>query len=263
MAIQPKEKFRPYFRRTMRGYSPEQVDAYVKSLTENYAALYREKTELEKRLAESEARFTDIDDEIAEIKEMRIDAQRAANAIVKEAYQSADSVLATVRKTCDASLTVFRNKVAEYQKLITSLKREVKSFRNELFEKYRLHIELIDHLAPADSPDEIEFTADRYAEKIVTTLKREITAEYGLTIDDVQSPYMKEEKSAPAQSGTIPDGDGLTRVGKVPHAGITSVGKQMTRLIDEYRDNALAEVPDGVQLELDIDAGTVKVGDNT
>ena len=136
------------FSKTILGYNTSEVDEYINRLTENYSALYRENAELEASLAQALSRLSGIEKEEEQVKKTLEVAKRAADQIVSDAYGRADDIIASVKKSCDAILSNFREKIETHKSDLAEIQEAVFNFKNELFEKYRLHIELIDQIAP-------------------------------------------------------------------------------------------------------------------
>ena len=148
------------------------------------------------------------------------------------------------------------------------IQEAVFTFKNELFEKYRLHIELIDQIAPIYEYDEL--TSDKYVDRMVTNLKREIAAEYDLRLDDILS---EEEKNAElldkvdnmAEKLKDDDRDASDKPEKSPEPDVKTAKKgghrrksvvpSVIELLDECEDAAKDEAVNfGKQLKLDVDA---------
>ncbi len=166
----PNEFSEREFTKSIRGYNPVEVDDYIARITEQYTALYRENLALTKKLAEAEAKLMTASEEEESIKKTLETARKASDAVMDEAYEKADRVLLSVKTGCEAILGEFREKIEVHQKMLADLKRTVAAFKNELFDSYREHIELIDKLAP----DEIavpEFSSDEYISHIVADMK--------------------------------------------------------------------------------------------
>lgn len=257
------------FRRSLRGYTPAEVDKYVKTLTEAYSALYRENAELEKKLADAEDKIA----ELQKIKETLEQAKKKSNDIVHDAYENADGILFSIKTSCDEILRGFRKKVEEQKALLYQTKKSVELFQHELFEKYKVHVELIEQLIPKAPTEEI-LSADDYVERVVSNLKREISAEYGVTIDKIVPPEKKlvtVEKAAKITKDieeTVPD---PAPVGDEKYMFVENdtenvVARRVPTVIEmlsEYEKKQAQKIDnDGVQLALDIEAGTSKPSEN-
>ena len=119
------------FSKTILGYNTSEVDEYINRLTENYSALYRENAELEASLAQALSRLSGIEKEEEQVKKTLEVAKRAADQIVSDAYVRADDIIASVKKSCDAILSNFREKIethksdlAEIQEMIRQMGKE-------------------------------------------------------------------------------------------------------------------------------------------
>ena len=156
------------FSRSLRGYTPSEVDNYVKNLTEAYSALYRENAALEKKLSDAEEKIAALE----KIKDTLEQARKRSSDIVHDAYENADGILFSVKTGCDEILRGFRKKVEEQKALLYQTRKSVELFQHELFEKYKIHVELIEQLIPKSQDGEI-LSADDYVDRVVSNLKRE------------------------------------------------------------------------------------------
>lgn len=256
------------FSKTILGYNTSEVDEYINRLTENYSALYRENAELEASLAQALSRLSGVEKEEEQVKKTLEVAKRAADQIVSDAYGRADDIIASVKKSCDAILSNFREKIETHKSDLAEIQEAVFNFKNELFEKYRLHIELIDQIAPIYEYDEL--TSDKYVDRMVTNLKREIAAEYDLKLDDILS---EEEKNAElldkvddmAEKLKDDDKNAVDKPAEAPEPDVKTAKKggrkrksvvpSVIELLDECEDAAKDEAGNfGKQLKLDVDA---------
>ena len=242
------------FSRSIRGYNVNEVNEYLNRLSENYAILYRENVELEQKLADAQSRLENLDKEEEQVKRILETAKRAADQVVNDAYARADDILASVKKSCDGLISNFREKIEARKNDLANIQENVGEFKKELFEKYRLHIELIDQLVPVYEYDEL--TSDRYVDRMITNLKKEVAAQYDIKLEDI----LTEEE----QQGLVLDtvNDMATELEKSEEKERASAVKKakpvipsVMELLDEYEDAAATETDNlGKQLTLDIDA---------
>ncbi len=246
------------FSKSLRGYTVSEVDRYVKNLTERYAELYRENAELEKRLAEAEEKISELE----KIKDTLEDAKKRSNDIVHDAYENADGILYSIKNSCDSIIRGFRKKIEEQQRLLAEAREKVNLFRYELFEKYRVHIELIEQLQSEPSEEDI-LSANDYVERVVSTLKHEVAAEYDISIDDIEVP--EKEQAARAENGgnriaeTAAQPSGEEKYMKIDDENSDAFVKRrmpdVVKKLGEYeKKQARALDEDCIQLALDIDA---------
>jgi cell division initiation protein len=185
--ITPSELSEREFTRSIRGYNTSEVDAYINRIVENYAILYRENIELSKRLVELEEKQLSLSAEEELIRKTLETARKAGDSIIADAYNRSDEILASVKTGCDSILHNFRDKVESQKAALSEMQKNVKQFKNELFEKYRLHVELIEQLTPMYEYEE-ELSPDEYVSHIVSNLKQEVTAQYDISVDTVPTP---------------------------------------------------------------------------
>ena len=165
------------FSKTASGYDPDEVDAYICRLTENYSLLYRENASLLKQLRETSAKLNELTQQ-QNLADAKIrNAQATHDKIIEDAYIKADDILASVQMNCDSILRHFKEKAEAEEKALAELKKNILKFKNNLFEQYRMHIEWIENIFP-EHEEESDWTPDAYAKHIMLELKRKISAQY-------------------------------------------------------------------------------------
>ncbi|MBE6664874.1 MAG: hypothetical protein E7603_01455 [Ruminococcaceae bacterium] len=166
------------FSKTASGYDPNEVDSYIRRLTENYSLLYRENAMLLKQLRETSAKLNELTQKQM-LNDAKIqNAQAKHDKIIEDAYIKADDILASVQMNCDSILRHFKEKAETEEKALAELKKNILKFKNDLFEQYRMHIEWIENIFP-EHDGEPDWTPDSYAQHIVLELKRKISDQYG------------------------------------------------------------------------------------
>ena len=198
--ITPSELSEREFTRSIRGYNTAEVDEYINRIVENYAKLYRENIELSKRLAEAEEKALSPSSEEELVRKTLETAKKASDAIIADAYNRADEILASVKSGCDSILRNFRDKIEAQKAALSDIQQTVLTFKNELFEKYRLHIELIEQISPIYEYEK-ELSPEEYVSHVVSDLKQEVAAQYGISLDTISAPggdtVVMESDSAP------------------------------------------------------------------
>ena len=270
--ITPKALSEREFTKTIRGYSTSEVDSYINRVVENYAYLYRENIELAKRLSEATSRLESVSSEEELVRQTLQTAKRAGDKIIEEAYVKADDILASIKSSCDSILRNFRDKIEAQKNALAEIQQNILTFKNELFEKYRLHIELIEQISPVYEYEE-DLTPDECVDRVVTDLKREVAAQYGISLDSLSAPDDAQTKVA-GDSGELPpiapeDKPPIVEVeAPAPEKPSPAPKKRKPRavpsvmeLLDEYEDpevlrEAKAKQPRARQFMLDIDGNS-------
>ena len=175
--ITPEALLGHAFSKTGTGYDPAEVDALIHRLTESYSFLYRENAVLLKQIRETEEALRVMEDAKTQAESILQTAQAQKDKIIEEAYLKADGILATVQMNCESVLRSFKEKVEAQEKILLDMKRNALKFKSDLFEQYRLQIELIENMFP-DNEEEQNWTPDAYAQHIVSELKRKFSDQY-------------------------------------------------------------------------------------
>ncbi len=189
--ITPSELSEREFTRSIRGYNTAEVDEYINRIVENYAKLYRENIELSKRLAEAQ----NGNSEETLVRQTLETAKKASDAVIAEAYKRADEILASVKTSCDSILRNFRDKIEAQKNALADIQETVQTFKNELFEKYRLHIELIEQISPVYEYEK-ELSPEEYVSHVVSDLKQEVAAQYDISLESISSPKASDGSTA-------------------------------------------------------------------
>ena len=177
--IPPKALSYGTFSKVLRGYSTDEVDTYLKVILENYTALYQDNLALQMQLAETAARLEAATSEENKIQCTLQEATDLRKSIIEEAYIKADETIAAIRAECEAVLRSFREKLNTEQENLRRAKEAVIAYKQELFEKYRVHIELIEQLAPTYDYEEA-LSSDEYVEQVIMALKEQLAEQYGV-----------------------------------------------------------------------------------
>ena len=264
------------FRKTFRGYDVGEVDNYINALTENYNALYRDRAKLEHELAETKMRLADVSGEEEKAKQTLETARAAADKIVADAYERADAILASIKRSCDKILRSFRDKTEAQKAALSSMQENILVFKNELFERYRLHIELIERISPVFEYEE-ELTPEQYVEKVVSTMNRDVSEEFGIKLEGfdidmgqhsdatedndygataVFAPQEEKPSEEQSEEATSRPAHRKRTVGRGKKTSVIS-------LIDEYETPGVANVKreSGVQMSFDFDSESSSLSD--
>ena len=276
-----KDEIKRSFQKVFRGYDPSEVDSYINALTENYNALYRDYAELEHKLSEANDKLSDITGEEEKVKKTLDTARAAADKIVADAYERSDAILASIKRSCDKILRSFRDKTEAHKLALSSMQESILVFKNELFERYRLHIELIEQLSPVFEYEE-DLTPQQYVEKVVSAMNRDVSAEFGINIggfdvgaDETDAGNEPEEKALSetmvfdSQPKLVTDAAEEEKpVEKKPQKPKKKSGKRSKKsavisLIDEYETPGVINIPKetGVQMSFDFDSACGSLSD--
>lgn len=168
------------------GYNSDDVDQFIDEVLETVTALAKENAEMRERVSGTSDKTADLTAKNAElqeklsilaekieayradedgIKEAILSAQRLGSASIREAKAKAESIvsdanakaegiLAEARMKSQNLVESYRGQIAEKEKELASIKREVSSFRASLYEIYREHIAVIEKIPDYDDEPE-------------------------------------------------------------------------------------------------------------
>ena len=198
--ITPKDLAGRNFSLSFSGYNKEEVDAYITKVINNYSMLYRRCAELEEQVAVANVRLENIDKEEKRARNSLNSASETSDRIIAEAYEKADNILVSIKRNCDAILRDFRDKVDAKKDALAEMNARAELFKNELFEKYKAHIELIEKLSPDFEFDD-DLSSNEHVARVITELKHEIEAEYDISVgyDDPESEMYSDENDLPTE----------------------------------------------------------------
>lgn len=271
------------FPKAFRGYDTAAVDKYIGEITENYSQLYREKAELEHLYAEAKDRLANLDMQEEQVKRTLETARAAADKIVSDAYERSDAILSSIKKSCDKILRSFKDKVETQKNALDSISQNIFKFKNELYERYRLHIELIEQLSPVFEYEE-ELSPEQYVEKVVEKMSKDVSEEFGISLQD----FAEETKEEPIENNVLSDtvvfdsdpskasekkqeikteeshSESDSRE-QPPQAKKKrkprSKKKDVISLIDEYSTPGAMDISSAIQMSFDFELGTGELSD--
>ncbi len=224
--LSPHELRKDDFSRSIRGYSPEEVDEHINYIIEKYTELYRANDELERKLRTALSQIDTFRNDEQSIRTALINAQKASSAIIDEATEKADSIIEASKNTCGQILSDFDSKIKEKRDTLYKMQRLVELFKKSLFEEYQNHIQKIEKLSFDEENDFTNWTLpDDY---FTRTAKTEVEKEVSENI--ISQPFeielgkdrASEEDAVSSSKEEIPDnganGETSASVDKVPAA---------------------------------------------
>lgn len=139
--LAPHELKNKAFTKAVRGYNPTEVDDHIEFLIEKYTELYRENTELNRKLRIAVTKLDEIKDEEESIRSTLVNAQKMGEKIIKDANAQADLITGSIKERCDAIIADFKRRMVSEKEDLWSIRTAVLDFKQEVFELYRKHIE--------------------------------------------------------------------------------------------------------------------------
>lgn len=145
------------------GYKPEDVDNFIDDVEQSYQELLDEKERLLDKVNELKKKIEGYHEEEGCIRSALVNAQKIADASVREARHKAEIILRDASVKAEKIIDSADGKITAQKREMDKLKKEVEKFRSNLLDSYKEHLKLIQSLP--SSNDENKTEANEKAEK--------------------------------------------------------------------------------------------------
>lgn len=188
--ISPQEIRTVTFDKIMRGYRPEDVDAFLQQVAQDMEQLANDNAEKEKKLYILAEKIEEYRRDEDNLKTALLNAQRMGENVIREAKQKAEAILRETSIRADTLTRVANEQVDEQKEELVRLKAEIVRFKNDILGMYKKHIELL-----SDLPDD-----DNAVEEPLAPILEEKVAESQVETKEepVEAITMAEEEVEPA-----------------------------------------------------------------
>ena len=129
------------FEKSMRGYRPEDVDAFLEQVAAGVDQLSSEKEDLEKKLYILAQKVEEYRDQENTLKSALINAQRLGENVIHEAKAKADSLMREATGRAQRILDASEEREREKKDNLRDMEAEIVSFKGAVLELYQQHIE--------------------------------------------------------------------------------------------------------------------------
>ena len=222
----PRDFRKKTFQKILRGYSPDEVDAYLSYVNDEYKKLEKKNSENERKLALAAQKIKAYEFELnknsnelkteeelaAPIKE----AEEKANAIIEKARGRGRDIVDGATKIAaeeaekiiteaDEYSAKVKGEVGELSKTANAMYNEILSFRDTMFELYNSHIEQIEEFVnSADSFSERmdELYPDEHKAQDTEDMTKADESEYSEKYEE-EYDENAEEIAEEAQQGSV------------------------------------------------------------
>lgn len=139
------------FDRVMRGYRPDEVDAYLDQVATELERLQKEKADMEKKMFILAEKVDQYRNDEETLKTALLNAQRMGESVIHEARQKAETILYDATSKASQAREEAIAQVAEEELLLSRLRAEVAHFKGEVLNLYKQHIESLSLLPDAEA----------------------------------------------------------------------------------------------------------------
>lgn len=137
------------FKIVFKGYSVPEVNEYIAQLRSEIEDIRAENGELYRKIEFYTTEMENHREDEETRKQLILQAQEEAEEIIKEAKKQAAKEVLRGNRLCSRMVADMVSQVEEQKKLFIATKTEAANFRRELFERYRVHIGLINAMSEA------------------------------------------------------------------------------------------------------------------
>lgn len=201
--LAPHELKSKTFSKSLKGYTPAEVDEYIEFLIEKYTEVYRENNELERKLHVVVTNLDEIKDEEESIRSTLIAAQKMADKIIKDANDRADVITGAIKDRCDAVIAEFKEQLQAEKEEMWAMRTRIVEFKKELFGLYRGHIEALKEISVNEIDEIVLPNEDEVVARIFSDVKQGIEESNGL-LDAAKADELEEKPASPASSDDAP-----------------------------------------------------------
>ncbi|MCI5751079.1 MAG: DivIVA domain-containing protein [Oscillospiraceae bacterium] len=165
--ITAKEIDSRMFEQAKPGYKPEEVDEFLKEISDSFKELQAQLAEKDKKMAFLVETVKKYKQDEEDLKGALIYAQKQSREIIAEAQQKAEQIIAEANVKSDEIIGSTSVRRVREQEAFDTLRKEVSDFRTNLLEMYRDHLSLINNIPGLDEEDEeVEDTAAEPMEEV-------------------------------------------------------------------------------------------------
>lgn len=202
--LAPHELKSKTFSKSLKGYTPAEVDEYIEFLIGKYTEVYRENNELERKLHVVVTNLDEIKDEEESIRSTLIAAQKMADKIIQDANDRADVITGAIKDRCDAVIAEFKEQLQAEKEEMWAMRTRIVEFKKELFDLYRGHIESLKEISVNEIDEIVLPNEDEVVARIFTDVKQGIEENNG-QIDASKIDELEEKPAGPGAGSTKND----------------------------------------------------------
>lgn len=199
--LHPSDIANKTFDKGMGGYKQDAVDSFLETVAQDYKTLLAEKEEADKKLEVLAEKIQEYRNDEDSLRAALIGAQKLGDSVIRESNEKADRILREAGKKAEFLIADAKNAISREQSALTQMKKEVAKFKSELFENYKLHIELISRISDygfnengekkVEIKQEEKENKQEESQEQTEPLNEEVQEE--VTFDDIETPPTDNE----------------------------------------------------------------------
>jgi cell division initiation protein len=161
MKISPMDIQRQAFARRFRGLDPEEVRAYLSLISEELAAVERERADLDQQVKHMESLLDEHRQRESMLKNTLLTAQKASDEIREAAHRQAEAVVKEAELQADKLLELAQGRAHEVERGILELRGLRTAIRTDIRALIQRLTSLLDLQEEAELEDNLRFLRRR------------------------------------------------------------------------------------------------------
>ena len=135
------------FKIAKKGYDPAEVDAYIDEQLSRMTAMQEQNIALMSRLAEAQDMIRNYSATEKALRKSIAESKKGAADLISDARERSTNLVDTAREECNRIVDELDAKIDERYKTLDEIKNNVIRFKQELFQLYSDHIEMVEELS--------------------------------------------------------------------------------------------------------------------
>lgn len=179
------------FKVVRKGYDPAEVDAYIDTQLERMTAMQEQNSTLMRKLSEAQDMIRHYSATEKALRNSIAQSKRGAADMLSDARERSTNLVDTARVECNRIVDELDAKIEERYKTLDEIKANVIRFKQELFNLYSEHIEMVEVLSE---------TAENFKYEPDFTALSQAIDEFEEAAESVEEPQVPEFPECPENS---------------------------------------------------------------
>ena len=179
------------FKISRKGYDPAEVDAYIDTQLERMTAMQEQNAALMSKLSEAQDMIRQYSATEKALRNSIAQSKRGAADMLSDARERSTNLVDTARVECNRIVDELDAKIEEKYKTLDEIKAKVVSFKQELFQLYSDHIEMVEVLSE---------TAENFSYQPDFSILSQAIDEFEEAAENVSEPEVPEFPEYPENS---------------------------------------------------------------
>jgi cell division initiation protein len=215
MRLTPLDIHQKEFRRGLRGYSEEEVDAFLEEVANEFERIFQENIELKEQVERLQRKLSQFENFEQTLQDTMLAAQKSAEEVQGNAKRAAELIIRDAELKAKEVVQRAYGERQEVQTEITQLKRLVDDFREKVRATIQSYTELLDKLGEEAEKLPVEEEVSQVEEAVETgEVAEEVQAagvadEVSVEEEEVQAEVGEGEEAGESSTEEAKEGDEL------------------------------------------------------